>query len=175
MIKIPEWVFRFKLPHIFLWALCMALSFMGYYDPNRTVYSQIANVLVSTGFNSFPFYFTAYVLVPRYIYTRRFTTFILIFIAQILFFGVFVLFVTRMVDNLTLHRKWIIPHLTQLTPYINLFMWNTLLASFGASTFKILSDRFRIEKRLAEVEKEKIRPNWPSCARKSTRTSCLTF
>jgi two-component system LytT family sensor kinase len=37
-----------------------------------------------------------------------------------------------------------------------LFIWDSVLSCYGATSFKILIDRFRIEKKLFEVEKEKV-------------------
>src|ERR1035437_8210409 len=50
----------------------------------------------------------------------------------------------------------IFPSWDILGPEVNLFIWNTILTIFVAGGLKILSDRFRIEKKLHEVEKEKI-------------------
>jgi two-component system LytT family sensor kinase len=61
-----------------------------------------------------------------------------------------------MFDHITNHDKQIIPTWTTLGPSLNLFIWNTTLACFGASSYKILFDRFRLERKLQLVEKEKI-------------------
>ena len=139
-----------------MWLLVMAFSFATYYNPARTIFSQVANVLVSTGMNAIPFYFCAYYLVPKLLYKRKFTAFILSFIFLVAFMGLTILFCTRLVDHITNHDKEIIPRWATLGPSVNLFIWNTILASFGSSGLKILSDRFRIEKKLHIVEQEKI-------------------
>jgi LytS/YehU family sensor histidine kinase len=139
-----------------MWVSVMSFSFVTYYSPNRSVFSQVVNVLCSTGLNAAPFYVCGYVLVPRLLYKRKFTAFTVIFFAICIFYGLFVLFVTRMFDHITNHDKEIIPTWTTLGPSINLFIWNTTLAAFGASSYKILFDRFRLERRLQIVEKEKI-------------------
>jgi two-component system LytT family sensor kinase len=139
-----------------MWVLVMGFSFATYYNPARTVYSQVANVLVSTGMNAIPFYFCAYYLVPNLLYKRKFVAFVLSFVFMIIFMGLFILFCTRMMDRITSHQKDIIPSWAVLGPSVNLFIWDSILASFGSSGFKILSDRFRMEKRLHQVEQEKI-------------------
>jgi two-component system LytT family sensor kinase len=139
-----------------MWTLVMAFSFITYYNPAKTIFSQVANVLASTGLNAIPFYFCGYVLVPQLLYKRKFTAFIISFIFLVISTGLIVLFLTRIVDHLTNHDKKIIPAWTTLGPFVNLFIWNSTLAAFGSGGLKILVDRFRIEKKLHIVEKEKI-------------------
>ena len=140
-----------------MWALVISTSFLAYYDPARTVYSQLANALCATGLQCIPFYLSAYVLVPRLLYRKKFGLFIGAFFVLVIFMGVFSLFCTRVVDHLTMHAKTILPDWATMRKSINLFVWNSILAAFGSSGLKIMSDRFRIEKRLTEVEKEKIK------------------
>ncbi|HTE00376.1 MAG TPA: histidine kinase [Mucilaginibacter sp.] len=154
--KLPGWFKKYKLTHVFMWLLVMAFSFLTYFNPARSVWSMIANVFVSTGLQTIPFYLAAYVMVPQLVYKRRFVAFVVSFLFLVVFMGLFSLFVTRIVDHLTMGVKPIIPAWSTLGPSINLFIWNSILAAFGSSGLKILSDRFRMEKRLVEVEKEKI-------------------
>lgn len=154
--KFINWIVKYKGLHIIFWLALMFFSFATYYNPARSVYSQVANVLASTGLNAVPFYLCGYVLVPKLLYKRKFTAFIVIVLVLTVTYGLFVLFMTRMVDRITNHDKDIFPNWTVLGPSVNLFIWNTAIAIFGSSGFKILFDRFRIEKKLHEVEKEKI-------------------
>jgi len=63
----------------------------------------------------------------------------------------------RAVDHIFLPSRPIIPSDSATLRYdINIFTWTAILAAFGGGGLKILIDRFRIEKRLHEVEKEKI-------------------
>jgi len=155
-MTLSQWLIKYKFPHIIMWMVIMAFSFITYYRPDISIFSQVVNVLVVSAFQTFPFYFSAYVLVPRLLYKRRFTAFIISFTVLVVSMGLITLFFTRIADHLTMHEKNIIPEWRTLGPYINLFIWNSILASFGASGLKILSDRFRLEKRLVEAEKEKI-------------------
>jgi two-component system LytT family sensor kinase len=154
--QLSRWFYKYKGLHVLMWTFTMGFSFVTYFNPARSVMAQVANVICSTGLNAVPFYLCGYVLVPQLLYKRRFAAFILIFIFMVLFWGLTVLFITRVVDRAFDHAKNIIPTWAILGPSINLFMWNTALAAFGSSGFKILFDRFRIEKKLHEVEKEKI-------------------
>jgi len=154
--KIIAWIHKYKVLHILMWSFAMTFSFVTYYNPARTVFSQVVNVLCSTGLNAPPFYICGYVLVPKLLYKRKFTLFVVLFFGIILVFGPLSLFVTRLFDHITNHDKQIIPRWTTLGPSLNLFIWDTALAAFGASSYKILFDRFRLERKLQIVEKEKI-------------------
>ena len=156
-MTLRQWLIKYKFPHIGMWFLVISFSFVAYYNPNRGLGSQLANAATATGLQTVPFYFSAYVLVPRLLYKKRFTLFIVIFIIQVVVMGVFTLYCTRIVDQITLHAKNIIPDWQTIGPSLNIFIWNSILAAFGSSGLKVLSDRFRIEKRLVEVEKEKIK------------------
>ncbi len=156
-MTLRQWLVKYKFPHFIMWFLVVAFSFLTYYNTARGAWSQVANAVVANGLQAIPFYFSAYVLVPRLLYKRRFAAFIGVFIFMVVFMGLFSLFLTRIVDDLTMHAKSVIPDWKTMVPSVNLFIWNSILAAFGATTLKILFDRFRIEKKLVEVEKEKIK------------------
>src|ERR1700733_441755 len=154
--KFIAWIHKYKILHILMWSGTMVFSFVTYYNPHHTIFSQVVNVFCSTGLMAAPFYVCGYVLVPKLLYKRKFTAFVLIFFGIILLYGPFVLFVTRVFDHITNHDKQIIPTWTTLGPSLNLFIWDTAIAAFGASSYKVLFDRFRLERKLQIVEKEKI-------------------
>ncbi|MDB5143216.1 MAG: hypothetical protein JWQ66_1929 [Mucilaginibacter sp.] len=155
-MQLSRWLIKYKFPHIGMWILVIGTSILAYYDPTRSISSQIANGITASGLQAIPFYLSAYVLVPRFLYRRKFALFIGLFIFLVIFMGVFTLFCTRIVDHLTMHAKTILPDMATMRKSINLFVWNSILAAFGSSGLKVLSDRFRMEKRLVAVEKEKI-------------------
>ena len=155
-MELRQWLIKYKFHHVLMWVLVGGFSFLTYYNPAQTIYSQLANVVTVSALQTIPFYFFAYVLVPKLLYTRRFVAFMTCFIFLVVFTGLLTLFITRIVDDLTTHQKNIIPKWTQLGPYINLFIWDSIIAAACGSVLKIITDRFRIERRLAEVEKEKI-------------------
>jgi LytS/YehU family sensor histidine kinase len=155
-MSFKQWLVKYKFPHIGMWFLVIGTSFLAYYDPNRSAPAQVANALTSTGLQVIPFYLSAYVLVPKLLYKRKFALFVSIFIFMVIFMGVFTLFCTRIVDHLTMHADKILPDMATMKKSINLFVWDSILAAFGSSALKVLSDRFRLEKRLVAVEKEKI-------------------
>lgn len=63
----------------------------------------------------------------------------------------------RSVDHLFDPSKPVIsPDSAKLRFDINIFVWTSLIAAFGAGGLKIMSDSFKLRKKLLEVEKEKI-------------------
>lgn len=152
----PASIKKSKLLHACLWLLVAAFGFVTYYSPKESFLEQAVNILLVIGFAMIPFYFTAYFLVPRFLYKRRFTAFVIWFIVLVLTVGMVSLFLIRLLANWYNHAATIIPNWTTLGPSINLFVWNSTLAAFCSSGLKILSDRFRIEKKLRAVEEEKI-------------------
>ncbi|MGZ3971234.1 MAG: sensor histidine kinase [Mucilaginibacter sp.] len=139
-----------------MWLLVAIFGFITYYDHKDTILAQIVNILMIIGFAMIPFYFTAYFLVPKLLYKKKFTAFIIWFVVTVVVMGLISLFCIRIVYNLYHHESTIIPSWRKLGPSVNLFIWNNILAAFCSSGLKILSDRFRIEKKLHEVEEEKI-------------------
>ncbi len=155
-MQIRKWLVKYKFLHIGMWFLVITTSFLAYYDPKRSMPSQMANALTATGLQIIPFYLSAYVLVPKLLYKKRFTLFISAFVFLVIFMGVFTLFCTRVMDHLTMHEKNLLPDWATMRKSINLFVWNSILAAFGSGGLKIMLDRFRMEKRLTQVEQEKI-------------------
>src|ERR1700743_3489787 len=104
-----QWLIKYKFPHLAMWVLVTSTSFLGYYDPNRSISSQAANAITSTGLQVIPFYLSAYVLVPQLLYRRKFALFVSIFIFMVIVMGIVTLFCTRIVDHLTMHADKILP------------------------------------------------------------------
>ena len=149
-------LFKYKVLHVIMWALVGTSTFFAYYDPADTLIPQIANALAVVLLSTLPFYITAYVLIPRLLYKRRFIIFIVSMILLTIVTGIMTLLGVRLVDHLFDSSVSIIPPSDRMAQTVNLFVWNSLIASFGAGGLKILSDRFRIEKKLLAVEKERI-------------------
>lgn len=139
-----------------MWGLVGTSTFFAYYDPSEAVVPQIFNATAVVVTSTIPFYSTAYILIPRLLYKRRFALFIIAMLAQVVVTGLFTMITVRYVDHLFDPSKLVIPSNERLGQIINLFIWNSMIATFGAGGLKILSDRFRIEKKLVAVEKEKI-------------------
>src|SRR5580693_4830515 len=108
-MHLKQWLIKYKFPHFLMWFLVVAFSFLTYFNPARSLFSQAANAIFANGLQAIPFYLAAYVLVPRLLYKRRFAAFITVFIFLVVFMGIFSLFLTRIVDHLTMHAKTIIP------------------------------------------------------------------
>src|ERR1700712_1086034 len=151
-----EWIRKYKVLHIVMWLIVALFGLITYYDPKDGMLVAVVNIFMVIGFAMFPFYFSAYYLVPKLLYKRRFTAFLVWFIVVIIFSGLGSLFIIRLVANWYNNEPSMIPTWTTLGPSINLFIWNSILAAFCSSGLKILSDRFRIERKLREVEQEKV-------------------
>ena len=148
--------FKYKLLHVIMWFLIGAFMFITYYDTVHSIPDQITNALVICVIYTIPFYTTAYVLVPRLLYKRKFAVFIGSLLIMIIVMSLTNLLVVRYFRHVFDSNTPIFPSWDILGPEVNLFIWNTILTIFVAGGLKILSDRFRIEKKLHEVEKEKI-------------------
>ncbi len=104
-----------------------------------------------------PFYITAHLLVPKFLYNRRYFLFITLLISLVILGGLAMLVAVRAVDHFFYPSKEIIPSdPVKLKFDINIFTWTSLLAAFGSGGLKIMIDSFRLRRRLYEVEKEKI-------------------
>lgn len=156
-MDIQKWFSKYKLLHIVMWTIVTSSTFFVYYNPAENVFAQVCNALMVSLVATIPFYTTAYYFVPRYLYQKRYGMFIILMIGQVVLSGVLTMVLVRAVDHyFDPERPVIPPDSASLRFALNLFIWNSLIASFGAGGLKIMSDRFRIEKQLHIVEKEKI-------------------
>lgn len=150
-------LFKYKLLHVILWTLVSMTTFFVYHNKTQPIFPQAANVLMVNLIATFPFYITAYVLVPRYLYEKRYWKFSIILICLVAAFGFIMMFAVRSVDKLFDPTVVIIPaDKAKLRFTLNLFTWSAMIAAFGGGGLKIMSDSFRIKNRLREVENEKI-------------------
>lgn len=149
--------FKYKLLHVLLWMLVWASTFITYYDANAALLPQISNAAMVIIVSTIPFYTTGYFLVPKFLYRKKYFSFISLLVLLIIFSGLFMLVCVRSVDHFFDPSREIIPKDSALLRFdINIFTWTSLIASFGSGGLKIMIDSFRLRKRLVEVEKEKI-------------------
>ena len=149
--------FKYKLLHVILWLLVAASTFFTYYEAASPLLPQLANALMVNVVATIPFYTTAYVLIPRTLYKKRFFKFIFLLLLLVIFSGLLMMVAVRAVDHIFDPSRPIIPtDSAQLRFAINIFTWTSMIASFGAGGLKIMSDSFRLRKKLFETEKEKI-------------------
>ncbi len=104
-----------------------------------------------------PFYLTAHLLIPKYLYKRKYFPFVGYLVLLVIGGGLAMMVAVRSSDHFFEPSKEIIPRDPALLKFdINIFTWTSLLAAFGSGGLKIMIDSFRLRKRLFEVEKEKI-------------------
>lgn len=152
-----KWLFKYKLLHLIMWIVVTSSTFFVYYDSASALLPQVCNALAVSLVSTIPFYTTAYFFIPKFLYRKQYVMFILYMLVQVTVSGILTMIFVRTVDHVFDSKRPIIPaDSTTLRFALNLFIWNALIASFGAGGLKIMSDRFKIEKRLRIVEKEKI-------------------
>ncbi len=140
-----------------MWSLVCSTSFFAYYNSSLPFLPQFCNALMVNIISTVPFYTTAYVLIPRFLYAKRFWAFCLRLVGLVIVSGVVMMLAVRTVDQYFDPSLVIIAKdSSKLRFDLNLFIWTAMIAAFGAGGLKIMSDSFRLRKRLQEVEKEKI-------------------
>ena len=155
-IDYKKWLLKYKLQHVFLWACIGLFLFISEYDKEYSLQLYIGQSLLMPLVSCIPFYTSAYYFVPHYLYPKKYTKLILLLIAFIIVSAVlqtiFVRFVLHIVDS----SLSVIPAKDSIIHILNVAIWNNILCVFIGGGLKIISDRFRIEKKLKETEKEKI-------------------
>lgn len=143
--------------HVVMWCITAASTFLTYYVPHDSLVAQICNAAMVAIGSTIPFYTTAYFLIPRYLYKKRYFLFILLMGLLIIVSGILIMIMVRTVDHYFDPTKSIIAKDPAALRYtINVFMWTAMIASFGAGGLKIMSDSFKLRRKLLEVENEKI-------------------
>jgi two-component system LytT family sensor kinase len=152
-----KWLFKYKILHIPLWCLVWLSTFTAYYTKTDPLLPQLCNAGMVVLTSMMPFYITAHLLIPNYLYQRRYFIFIALLLAVVIGGGVVMLITVRSIDHFFNPSKEIISgNPVKLKFDINIFTWTSLLAAFGSGGLKIMIDSFRLRRRLYEVEKEKI-------------------
>ncbi|HRI19636.1 MAG TPA: histidine kinase [Panacibacter sp.] len=155
--KLKTILLKYKVLHVIMWMLVGCSTFFTYYEDTTPLIPQVANAGMVIICSTIPFYITAYVLIPKTLYKHRYFLFIFLLILLDLFSGIFMMLAVRSVDHFfDPSRPVITADLSKLRFAANIFIWTSLIASFGAGGLKIMSDSFKLRKKLLEVEKEKI-------------------
>jgi len=141
--------------YILLWIILTFFLLFLYYDDAAPFYRQLIATLVITGLSAFPAYFGAKVLVPRYLYQKKFWT----FISAMALMAIISTLVTFVIGGglysllsekpLILRSSFIII----IAPLV--FIVNSVVIIMS-SAIKIITDKFGIEQELHKAESEKI-------------------
>lgn len=158
MLKfLHKWFIQYKLLHLVMWVLVASSTFFVYYDAQHLMAPQLFNAATVNVVATIPFYTTAYVLIPKLLYRHHFIKFIFSFIALVLGSGILMMVAVRTVDFwFDPSREIISRDPDKLRFDLNVFIWTSILAGFGSGGLKIMSDSFRLRRKLYEVEKEKL-------------------
>ena len=149
---------KYKVLHIIMWLLVGSSTFFTYYDNKYPILPQILNAGAVMLISTIPFYITAYLMVPQLLYKRKFVKFIFFEIVLIIVCGILMMIGVRAVDHIFQPGRPIIPTDSATLRYAaNIFIWTCLIASFGAGGLKIMSDSFKLRKKLYETENERIK------------------
>jgi len=149
---------KYKVLHIIMWLLVGSSTFFTYYDNKLPLLPQLLNAGTVMVISTIPFYITAYLMVPQLLYKRKFVKFIFYEIILILICGVLMMIGVRSVDHIFQPGRPIIPDDPATLRYaLNIFIWTALIASFGAGGLKIMSDSFKLRRKLWETENEKVK------------------
>jgi len=141
-----------------MWLLVGSSTFFTYYDNKLPLLPQLLNAGTVMVISTIPFYITAYLMVPQLLYKRKFVKFIFYEIILILICGVLMMIGVRSVDHIFQPGRPIIPDDPATLRYaLNIFIWTALIASFGAGGLKIMSDSFKLRRKLWETENEKVK------------------
>jgi signal transduction histidine kinase len=140
---------------VFLWAFVTFFMFFIVLDTSISITGQLFAVIIATTLCLPVAWFIAQKLVPRYIYNKRISTFILVVFAIIIISSVSILMLSllllQMVSNAPFFRSYSITFfLIFVTLFVNIIF--TSIACVG----RIMYDRYYIEEKMLNAIKEKI-------------------
>jgi two-component system, LytTR family, sensor kinase len=150
-MAIQNFIVRYKLHHLFFWLMVFALWYYLRYQDYSTTQKALTVTLIKVVDLALLIYTCNYILVPKLLYKKRYGWFAAAFIVMIVASSVGkMLIIGHVINNpalMHLSGNWkgriydnVIPHFFLVTAGV---------------AFKLLFDYTRLQKRLAEVAKEK--------------------
>src|SRR5829696_6947573 len=150
-MALRKFITRYKLHHLFFWMMLFLLWFYLRYQDYSTIERALTITLIKIIDLALLIYICNYLLVPQLLYKKKYGWFILLFIIMIAASTLIKMQLTgRILNNpalLNLSDNW------KGRIYDN-FIPHFFLVTAGVA-FKLLFDYTRLQKRLAEVAKEK--------------------
>jgi two-component system, LytTR family, sensor kinase len=151
----PQWLSKYILFYVLAWMVASFIIMLINYNPRTPWIPQWIGHMIILGTALPVCYYTAYKLTPRYLYLRRIRAYIGYFLlcafvnAVLSFF--FALYLYQLVTN--------IPVFGSALRLVSLFS-ETVLIDISLISIscivKIIADRYFMEQRLLEIEKEKV-------------------
>jgi len=146
---------EYRLGHFLGWAALVLFIFTIHFDTSLAIWIQIIWAIALTTISMPPLFLGAYWLVPRFLYKKRIVLFIINIIVVVIGFAFIGLFIMKAVGYLMIGKS-AFDAKVPLLPLLNVIFWDNLIGLAIGIALKIISDRFRMERHLIEVEKEKV-------------------
>ncbi len=142
---------RYKLHHILVWALVFGVWYFLRYQDYSTVGKALTVTLIKTVDLATMIYVANYILVPRFLFGKRYLLFAVLFIAMILLSSVAKMYIIGTLLNN--------PALLNISANIKSRIYDNVIPHFFLVTagvaIKLLIDYLRLQNKLIEVAKEK--------------------
>jgi len=146
---------KYKIPHVLIWITVSFFLAALYYNDKIPLHKQLIPSFVLTGLCFPSFYIAGGWLVPKFIYRRKFVQFFLSAIGLLFLSSILDYLLTQLVYHYITGIS-LFPSLPYFLLIFNVIVLVTLIGIALGVAIKILSNRFQIEKKLRQVEKEKI-------------------
>ena len=146
---------KYKVLHFVLWVV-ISFFLMGIdYDANAPFLPQLLGNMMAFGLAVPACYFAAFRLTPRYLYQKKIKTFIvyilLLIVGNTIITYLIALYIYHLLTGLPMFRS--ARYVISIASVV--FYYDVMLIAISCAV-KIIADRFSMEQRLHEVEKEKI-------------------
>jgi len=150
-VKVPAFIFRYRLHHPILWLLVAATWFYLRHDAYTTTSRLLAVTLVQTLIPALMVYTAGYWLLPRFLYTKKYFVFIAAYIVLLLAGSWFKLWLMGSIThNAALLYWW-----NDVRGRINDSLLPDAFLVTAAVSLKLLVDYLRAQQRLAALAREK--------------------
>jgi two-component system, LytTR family, sensor kinase len=148
---LKQTIFRYKLHHLPLWIIFGSVWYFLRYQDYSTPEKAITVTAIKIFDLALLIYIANYILVPKLLYRKRYVLFVLIFISMIAVSSIFKMQILGRVSHNQELINWTKNFKTRL--YDNIIPHFFLVIAGVA--MKLISDYFRMQKRLIEIAKEK--------------------
>lgn len=155
MNALIHWMIKYKVVHLLLWII-VSFFFLGIdYDESSSLVSQLLSTMVATGLSVPACYFAANQLTPRFLYQKKIRK----FMGKLVLLIALNTVITYLIAMSIYHLLTGLPMFRSFT-YVRyiccvIFYYNVMLISVSCVA-KIIADRYNMEQRLVEVEKERM-------------------
>lgn len=143
--------YKYKLHHVLVWALVFALWYFLRYQDYSTWQRAFFITLVKVVDLAALIYVTNYVLLPKFLYKKKYGWFLLFFVAMIVTSSVIKMQIIGQIMNN--------PGLFDLSRNLKERIYDNVIPHFflvmAGAAFKLIYDHSRMQQRLAEMAKEK--------------------